>query len=69
MKFVPPARYLLGEEVEIPTGRGNVQFWLSDKGKILLAVAQLNKQKPTELDSPGSHWQLHFLKPNKVKKI
>ncbi|GAG79011.1 unnamed protein product, partial [marine sediment metagenome] len=33
MKFVPPAEFLLGEEVEIPTGRGNIQFWLKEKGQ------------------------------------
>jgi len=64
--FVAPVKYQLGEEVNIPTGRGNVQFWLEDKGKLFLVVSQTRKQ--TEL-SPKSLWRLHYLKPNKVKKI
>jgi len=64
--FVPPARYQLGEEVIIPTGRGNVQFWLQDKESLFLAVSQTRRQ--TKL-SPNSLWQLHYLAPEMVKKI
>ena len=72
--FVPPAIYQLGEEVEIPTGRGNVQFWLKEKGKLLLAVSQTKKQTKLVPITYNDRiidrlWQLHFVKPNKVKKI
>ena len=64
--FVPPVKYQLFEEVNIPTGRGNVQFWLRDKDKLLLAISQSKKQ--TEVP-PNSLWILHYLAPEKVKKI
>ena len=65
--FVAPVVYQLGETVIIPTGKGTVQFWFMDKEKgLLLAVSQTKKQ--TKLEH-NQFWKLHFLKPNKVKKI
>ena len=64
--FVAPVVYQLGETVQIPTGKGTVQYWLIDKGILLLAVSQTRKQ--TKL-AYNQFWKLHFLKPNKVKKI
>jgi len=64
--FAPPAKYQLGEEVSIPTGLGNVQFWLEDKEELFLVVSQTRKQ--TKLP-PKSLWLLHYLKPSEVKKV
>ena len=64
--FVAPVKYQLFEEVSIPTGRGNVQFWLRDKDKLLLAVSQSKKQ--TEVP-PTSLWIMRYLAPELVKKI